>query len=381
MTYDAMPATSPDISLYNAFVTAEAALDPSLPSGVTWNAVVSTPTINANVNAQVTGFPVFNTQGNTLASPTMGLYAGLGLLTDVISDQYGNTAPLTGNFGPNVWTGSNAFGYTVFQASPVGGDPNGFATQGYGTEFVANQWINFTESGPLSTAYHIYALSSPITVVPEPSSIVLVVAAALLCGIRRLSGWKVIAAMLVLMSFAGGSHAATLTYNLGPFIATNGDVIDGSVTIQNGTTITAFNWEVLRGSNWYAGAASPFYGWFQSDFLTQGNELLLAPNASSYFHIYTTVAGSTSPPTSDFVISPYANGIGDTKYGLQISGGYNLYFGGPTEIWYADTSGTSPTQPYVIGTLAAPEPSSVALAVIGLAFLLACGLRRRRCVL
>ena len=191
----------------------------------------------------------------------------------------------------------------------------------------------------------------------------------------------VVAALSAFLVISNVARGATLTYDLGPFTATNGDVIDGTVTIQNGTTITAFNWEVLRGGNWYAGGGSPFYGFSHFNFVASGNQLLLAPNSGEYLDIYTTVAGPTSPPMTNFVISPYSNGSGDTKYGLQITGGYNLYFNGPTETWYADTSGTSPTQPYVIGTLAAPEPSSVVLVLVGLSFLLSCRPRRRRCVL
>ena len=77
VTADTTTATSTDITTYNSFVTTEAGLNPSLPSA-TWDAVVSTATVNANVNApnvMVDGsyLPVFNTQG---AGMTAGLAQG-----------------------------------------------------------------------------------------------------------------------------------------------------------------------------------------------------------------------------------------------------------------------------------------------------------------
>jgi hypothetical protein len=368
MTYDAMPATSANISLYNAFVTAEAALNPSLPSGVTWTAVVSTPTINANVNAPSGSLLVFNTQGAQLTSQTMGLYAGQGLLADVISDQYGNTAPLTGNFGPNVWTGTNAFGYTNFQGTPVGGDPNGFANQGYATDFVANQWINFTESGPLTTAYHIYALSSPITVVPEPSTIVLIIAAVIAFGLRgrlfNCSLLKVVAAIAVLPCLAGTGQASPLTYDIGPLFATNGDEILGTVAIANNTTVTSLTWEVLSGTQKLAGASSNSRSTISGFGFTINGTSLLFPVLGNANIQYSTPFGSPiSPPSDDFTISTYSDGSGQDKYGLEIEAGSDLYpFGaGYSGIWYVDISNTLPSQPYLIATQAVPEPASLLL--------------------
>ncbi len=62
VTADAITPGSSNIADYNAFVTAEAALNPSLPPA-TWDVVGSTASVDANVNAPSEGVPVYNTQG------------------------------------------------------------------------------------------------------------------------------------------------------------------------------------------------------------------------------------------------------------------------------------------------------------------------------
>jgi len=61
-------ANSSDITFYNSIVTAQAALNPALPTA-TWSAVASTHAVNANRNALAYGnIPIYNTQGLLVAS-------------------------------------------------------------------------------------------------------------------------------------------------------------------------------------------------------------------------------------------------------------------------------------------------------------------------
>ena len=82
-TIDTTTAASSDIDDYNTLVTNEAIAGATvgLPANVTWRAVVSTATVNANVNAVSNGLPVYNTAGELVASSS--IYAG-SLLTAVV---------------------------------------------------------------------------------------------------------------------------------------------------------------------------------------------------------------------------------------------------------------------------------------------------------
>jgi hypothetical protein len=81
-------ATSSNIADYNAFVNAEVALNPLLPSGVTWSAVSFTDTITAQVNAPSNGLAVFDTKGNLLVAAGIGLYAAVFPSASIL-DQFG----------------------------------------------------------------------------------------------------------------------------------------------------------------------------------------------------------------------------------------------------------------------------------------------------
>ena len=81
-------STSSAISDYNAFVSAQAALDSSLPAA-TWYAVASTSNDPANTNAPwVSGVPVYNTHGDLVATAAAGIYTG-SLTSAVGYDQFG----------------------------------------------------------------------------------------------------------------------------------------------------------------------------------------------------------------------------------------------------------------------------------------------------
>lgn len=197
VTADTTVATSADINYYNTFVKSEAALNPSVPS-TTWNAVAATPTIAANVNAPSTGLPVYNTQGQEVASAATGLYTPT-LVNSISFDQFGNLGPeisttliakAVGGMAPEVWTGtystgelnSDGLGSSFFQPAR---SPVGLFTE-------ANQkWANdVIEPEAETTLLPLYALSSPITFVPEPATPILLASAFLMIGGRCLLRWR-----------------------------------------------------------------------------------------------------------------------------------------------------------------------------------------------
>ncbi len=190
VTADNTAATSTSIADYNSFVASEAAQDPSLPAGLTWHAIVSTVTTGAATNAPSLGsIPVFDTLGNRLTPAGQSLYQttdATPMLTGIQYDQNGNLvtnnvifngAPPTPT--PVVWTGSTDAGGIVSNGALGSNDPIITAAGGFGTNWlelsdlilanIAGASPHLTKSTPLE----LYALSSPITVAPEPASIVM----------------------------------------------------------------------------------------------------------------------------------------------------------------------------------------------------------------
>ena len=175
-THDAL---SSDITDYNTFVSNEAALNPSLPTGVTWAAVASTDAVNANANALSGGLPVYNTAGQQEADAMTGIYGG-SLFRVPSYDQYGNVQ------SSQVWTGSDQFGI-------------GFPTRVLGSPDAAIVGISFLDDSSwlvdssqfTSGVRPLYALSSPITVpTPEPTTLTLLGSALFLIGGHRFVRWR-----------------------------------------------------------------------------------------------------------------------------------------------------------------------------------------------
>ena len=107
VTDDTTDATSSDITTYNSFVTAEAALNLSLPS-TTWTAIASTSGVNAATNISCgsacdSNVPIFLVDGTEVATSAAALFAGA-ILNPIDEDENGNLL-----YG-YVWTGSNADG-------------------------------------------------------------------------------------------------------------------------------------------------------------------------------------------------------------------------------------------------------------------------------
>jgi hypothetical protein len=163
--------TSGSLGFYNNFVTTAAGtLNSILPAGVTWHAVASTGASpnDAKDNApSFSNIPIYNTQGVKISAGS--LYAGNSLLAPIKFDENGNLPPIN-----LIWTGADSVGGSL--------NPLGSATPEYGDSNASTTgWITGDPSGAFSagTPWPLYALSSPITVVPEPASFGLLVAGLL----------------------------------------------------------------------------------------------------------------------------------------------------------------------------------------------------------
>jgi hypothetical protein len=193
VTADSTTATSSDITNYNNFVTMEARQDRVLAGlGVTWNAIASTGSVNANANAPfVSSIPVYNTLGQLVANATYPLYdQGVvpGSRENPLYTQTGGTQS-----SPYAWTGSNSAGNQDVTTEIFGGHAT-TTYHGLGSaEPSMGAPADYTYSGflsyyvdPATTYLPLYALSTPITV-PEPGSLALLLAGvvSLLAYARR----------------------------------------------------------------------------------------------------------------------------------------------------------------------------------------------------
>ncbi len=159
---------SADQSVYNSFVSTQAALNPDLPS-TTWHSITTASGGTLySANAPWLNLPVYNTQGE-LVSTAAGLYAisGTPALNAAIGyDQFGaalNTPVFTGGYG------DYGLGYQ-----------DGVARGR--SDLTTRKWfVGCTGDGCSSLAYpyealSFYALSEAIApggVVPEPTTLVL----------------------------------------------------------------------------------------------------------------------------------------------------------------------------------------------------------------
>jgi hypothetical protein len=164
-TSDEIAATSGSISTYNTFAASEATpLNALLPGGVTWKAVASTLTTAASANAPSSAsIPIYNTHGIEVS--VGNLYSG-SLLAPVNYDENGNGPPIT-----LIWTGATSSG-------GISVNPMGSADAEFGnSDQNGSGWITGSTGTPSGIPWPIYALSSPITVVPEPATLSLLAVA------------------------------------------------------------------------------------------------------------------------------------------------------------------------------------------------------------
>ena len=179
VTQDVTTALSSNVAYYNGFAQSEADASRALTEnmGLTWDAMISTETIDANSNALVSG-PVYRVDGTKIADDYNSIWDG-DISVPVSLNQYGvftNTS---------VWTGSESTGSARhdFEAGITGS----FAIAGTSIATGAN-WI--AGAGYYKGEHHsLYALSNVITVsaVPLPAAAWLFISAiAGLAGAKRM---------------------------------------------------------------------------------------------------------------------------------------------------------------------------------------------------
>lgn len=185
-THDAL---SGDIAVYNAFVTQEANAPGSLVSelGADWFAIASTSQIDAIANTSSdpsppgdTGVPVFLVNGSSRIAENYDILWD-GLLEHGIGlTQFG----ISKTFGDYVWTGSNTSG-VAFEDSQ-GNGPLGSDFPGLGIALAWNpRWVAHGDSRPASNTQLLYAISSVLIAVPEPTTCTLALAAICLAMKRN----------------------------------------------------------------------------------------------------------------------------------------------------------------------------------------------------
>jgi hypothetical protein len=167
VTTGARDAMSKNIADYNAFVTAQAELNPSFPAGVTWSAVASTAAVAARDNAvNPPAVPVYNTAGMLLCTGTSSLYNTPLLLAAPDYDENGGLNQAA------VWTGSGRDG-TI--GGGLGNGAAGVESTIVGFPETISDWLSGSVASP-DNDLSLYGLSSPITVpAPEPSTLALLV--------------------------------------------------------------------------------------------------------------------------------------------------------------------------------------------------------------
>jgi hypothetical protein len=160
--------TSTNIADYNAFVTSEAALSPTLPSA-TWTMIGATAAVTAMANVSCGALcdatvPIYDVSGNLLATSTNAFFANA--VMDYINvDQYG-----TYHSGDEyVWTGTDAYGATQV-GYELGSDAPYLLNWG--------PWYNYNSEPVL-------ALSSDIGTIPEPMSAALLGFGGAVIGLFR----------------------------------------------------------------------------------------------------------------------------------------------------------------------------------------------------
>jgi len=202
VTQGTRDATSHDLAFYDAFVTCEARGGPQCAGhqppnaalaalDTTWRVIGSTALEDARTHVPMDG-PIYNLAGNLVmpAAPA-GLSAlfdvflpvnPLSLIHSIAIDQFGESQS-----GSHVWTGTTSTGSA--SAYPLGGvlcsvvdDPYGLCVSIGQIGCIDKCWLGYSSfSGApaldgSATENHLYAISGPIVVTPEPGTVLLMVA-------------------------------------------------------------------------------------------------------------------------------------------------------------------------------------------------------------
>jgi len=164
-------ATSTNMLDYNNFVKQQAAQSPTLQAlGATWTAVASTESVDAMDNCPTyAAIPIYNTNGVLVASGSAQFW-NQNLSSPPDYDQFGT------NLGAiPVWTGfvgsyylGNTYPSSGLDCPPVN----------IGLAASTSEWLNSSVASSVNN-FGLYALSSPVTVTPEPASLTLLGSALL----------------------------------------------------------------------------------------------------------------------------------------------------------------------------------------------------------
>ena len=169
---------STSIADYDLFVNAQADLGGIGPTSfgtsgfpITWKVIGSTATVDAESHALVSS-PVYNLNGSALASGYADFWDG-GLATSILYDQYAsvtNVAIMTGSLTSGLGLPGRTLGAVFVQ---------------YGvSNLSSSDWISRSDTNNDNPTLALYALSAPITVTPEPSSLALAA-----FGLVSLAAW------------------------------------------------------------------------------------------------------------------------------------------------------------------------------------------------
>ena len=175
-------ATSTDISTYDTFVNTDANSATYNGTLITWKAIGSTSSVSAINHIGVTGYAVYDVNGNQIATDdtTSGLWSG-SILQNINTHIDGST---NDDGGARAWTGTTTSGdqktdHTLGDAAPQVGR----------LSKDDNRWIDYIADGAYpdnTNTYYVYGISGDLvvpgaTTVPEPST-------AMLAGLGSLVG-------------------------------------------------------------------------------------------------------------------------------------------------------------------------------------------------
>lgn len=179
-------ATSSDISDYNAFVSAVAATVPELAAlGTTWNAVASTTSVDARNNTYTNpsvavGVPIYSLAGFRLANDNADLWDGLIVFVGNDLTLETGDPPFSPGGDVEVFTGTTTDGMAA-PGTALGEMPTPqLATIGI-TNLSGPTWIS-AGSWPNDDVLQFYGISGVLTVVPEPSTVLLFIVGAIGAG-------------------------------------------------------------------------------------------------------------------------------------------------------------------------------------------------------
>ena len=166
VTADTYQATSAAIATYNNDVGIDVSASPTLSAlGATWSDIGSTEATNVMTNITADpGVPVYDLEGNLIASDASSMFSPNPLLNPIQFDEDGVNPTSFGDL--YVWTGTRTSGDTFV------GLALGDSTVLQGSWSSTVNWIQDT-AAPNTSLFSLYGLSSALTVpspAPEPST-------------------------------------------------------------------------------------------------------------------------------------------------------------------------------------------------------------------